>query len=60
MALQAETLVQLLGGGTEQAVERAGIQQAPAQALGQDAGDRAFARAAWPVDGNHRCFDIHN
>ena len=35
-------------------------QQAPAQALGQDAGDRAFARATWPVDGNHRCFDIHN
>jgi 3-phosphoshikimate 1-carboxyvinyltransferase len=47
-------------GKSQQAVQRAGIQQTPAQALGQDAGDRAFARAAWPVDGYHRCFDIHN
>ncbi|MNH43397.1 hypothetical protein D3C79_1052890 [compost metagenome] len=36
----------------QQPVKRAGIQQLPTQLAGQQPGDRALARAAWPVDGD--------
>ncbi|MNO86905.1 hypothetical protein D3C76_783200 [compost metagenome] len=39
----------------QQAIQRAGVQQLPAQLAGNQPGDRALARAAWPVDGDNRC-----
>ena len=43
-----------LGGGTEQAVERAGIQHVEAEASGDAMRDGALAGAAGTVDGDHR------
>ena len=45
----------VMRGERQQTVQRTGIQQVPAQTLGQNPGDRAFARAAWPIDGDDRC-----
>ncbi len=44
----------------EQSIKRTGIQQVPAQTLGQNTGDRTFTGAAWPIDGDDRCNVFHD
>ena len=44
----------------QQAIKRTGIQQIPAQTLGQNSGYGALARAAWPINGDDRCNVFHD
>ncbi|MCY1459639.1 hypothetical protein D9M71_771310 [compost metagenome] len=44
----------------QQTVQRAGVQQLPAQLASQQPGYRAFARTAWPVNGDDRCQRVHD
>ncbi|MNG14092.1 hypothetical protein D3C84_978210 [compost metagenome] len=55
---QVDTMV--MRGEGQQSVQRTGVQQVPAQALGQNPGYRALARTAWPIDGDDRCNVVHD
>ncbi|MNL17108.1 hypothetical protein D3C87_1381840 [compost metagenome] len=55
---QVDTMV--MRSKCQQAVQRTGIQQVPAQTLGQNSGYGAFARAAWPINGDDRCNVFHD
>lgn len=45
---------------SQQTVQGTGIQQTPTQALGQNPGDSALARATWPIDGDDWRLDVHD
>ena len=47
----------ITGGKGQQAIQRARVQQIPAQLFSQQTGNCAFARTARPVDSNNRCDD---
>ncbi|MNG06447.1 hypothetical protein D3C84_896880 [compost metagenome] len=50
----------VMRGKCQQPIKRTGIQQVPAQTLGQNPGYRALARAAWPINGDDRCDVFHD
>ena len=49
---QIDTMV--TGSKSQQAIERTGVKQVPAQLLGQQGAQRALARPARPIDGDYR------
>ncbi|MNL38787.1 hypothetical protein D3C87_1610250 [compost metagenome] len=50
----------VMRGKCQQPIKRTGIQQVPAQTLGQNPGYRAFAGATRPIDGDDRCNADHD